>query len=103
MTTPNHVIKTFSGSVKGLLKQTETGKNYFSFQSIPYGKSLVGEKRFKDPEPVEPWNDTFDATKEGDAAYQFDIWRPDPKITGGDNCLSLNVYSPNVIFFFVCN
>lgn len=96
MNGPNPVIKTLSGSVEGLIKNTEAGKKYFSFQHIPYAKPLQGEGRFKDPQPVEPWTNTLDATKEGAAAYQFDIWRPDPVLTGGDNCLALNVYSPNV-------
>lgn len=92
----NSIIKTLSGPVKGLIKNTDTGKEYFSFQHIPYAKRLEGEWRFKDPRPVETWTETLDATKEGDASYQFDIWRPDPVLTGGDNCLALNVYSPNV-------
>lgn len=90
------VIKTLSGPVKGLVKSTEKGKKYFSFQHIPYARPLEGANRFKDPQPVQPWTNVLDVTKEGDAAYQFDIWRTDPVLTGGDNCLALNVYSPNV-------
>lgn len=97
MNASSPVIKTLSGPVKGLIKSTDTGKKYFAFHHIPYAKPLeAGAGRFKDPQPVQSWTSTLDATKEGDAAYQFDIWRADPVLTGGDNCLALNVYSPNV-------
>ncbi|XP_063701626.1 esterase B1-like [Culicoides brevitarsis] len=96
MQTQNPVVATLSGPVKGLIKQTDTSKRYFSFQGIPYAEPLHGEFRFKAPRPVKKWSETLDATRESDISYQFDIWRPDPMLTGGDNCLNLNIYTPNI-------
>lgn len=97
MSVTNLIVKTKSGPVKGLKKETDIGKEYYSFQHIPYAKQPVGQLRFKDPEPVEPWTEVVDATKEGPPAYSYDMFLPSgAAFVGGDNCLALNVYTPNV-------
>lgn len=100
MSGSNSIVKTNYGPVKGQVKKTELGKEYFSFQNIPYVKQPIGELRFKDPQPIEPWIDVLDATKEGPACYNFDVFRPNgPELIGGDNCLGLNVFTPTVRIF----
>ncbi|VEN56833.1 unnamed protein product [Callosobruchus maculatus] len=70
------------------------GKDYhdglfYSFLGIPYAKPPIGERRFKAPEPVEPWKGVKDATKRGAECPQF------MAVTFGneDNCLNLNVFT----------
>lgn len=92
------VVQTNSGPVKGLLKRTEFGNNYYSFQHIPYVQQSV-EESFKDPKPVKPWNDVLDCTHEGSPAYSYDHFLPEgTRYMGGDNCLGVNVFTPDVIY-----
>uniref|UniRef100_A0A336M9J9 Carboxylic ester hydrolase n=1 Tax=Culicoides sonorensis TaxID=179676 RepID=A0A336M9J9_CULSO len=87
------IIHTKSGPIQGLLKKSELGDNYYSFERIPYAKAPIGELRFKAPVPIDPWNETLDASKEGPiphcAKNHFDL----PE---SEDCLNLNVYSKNI-------
>lgn len=48
----------------------------------------------KDPQPAEPWVGIKDATKEGNVSYQRSF--PSGEIQGDEDCLFLNVYTPQV-------
>lgn len=50
------------GAVKGAHKTSVLGRNYFSFQTIPYMKAPIGKLRFRDPQPPEKWSEPLDAT-----------------------------------------
>uniref|UniRef100_A0A336KGN9 Carboxylic ester hydrolase n=1 Tax=Culicoides sonorensis TaxID=179676 RepID=A0A336KGN9_CULSO len=93
------IIQTSYGLVKGLQKQNFYNKSYYAFYAIPYAQQPTGEHRFSDARPLEPWTGTLDATKVGDASWNFDRLNPNPadkKIIGSDNCLHLNVYLPEL-------
>lgn len=91
------IVATFTGPVKGKIAKNDVGKEYYSFQHIPYVKKLEGEWRFKDPRPIEKWTEVLDCTEEGPAAYQLDIADPQgPKWIVDDNCLGINVFTPQV-------
>ena len=87
------IVATGVGSLEGFEKD-----GVRVFRGIPYAKPPVGERRFRAPEPVEPWTGVRDATKYGPAAHQpplmlaalpgFDIG---PQ---SEDCLYLNVYAP---------
>ncbi len=48
---------------------------------------------FQDPIPVKPWTGVLDATKEGPACFQNNLLTG---VTAGqEDCLVLNVYTPN--------
>lgn len=49
---------------------------------------------FKDPQPPEPWEGIRDATKEGAICYQRDFLSFETQ--GSEDCLFLNVYTPQV-------
>jgi carboxylesterase type B len=52
---------------------------------------------FQDPIPAQPWTGVLDATKEGPACFQNDLLSG---ITAGqEDCLVLNVYTPNVMIY----
>lgn len=94
-TTP--IVKTNYGQVRGVVKVTDDGKQYNSFQGIFYATQPRGDLRFRDPTPLEPWDDIFDATKEGQVAYNYDLYSVvGAPFTGGDDCLTLNVYTPDL-------
>nr|CAH7738335.1 unnamed protein product [Callosobruchus chinensis] len=77
------------GTLKGKQGKDYRDGNYYSFLGIPYAKPPIGERRFKAPEPVEPWKGVKDATQRGAECPQYMI------VTFGkeDNCLNLNVFT----------
>ena len=83
-------VTTPLGKIKGIQK-----KNHFEFLGIRYGKPPVGELRYAEPQPVEKWDDVYDATRYAPIAPQ--IWQDDPPIEleESEDCLFLNVYTPN--------
>lgn len=97
MSTSTTIVKTKSGPVKGITKETDLKKVYHSFQHIPYAQKPIGELRFRDPKSVLPWTETIDCTKEGPPAKSLDIFLPDgPKVVGSEDCLGVNVFTPDV-------
>ncbi|KYN16377.1 PREDICTED: juvenile hormone esterase-like [Trachymyrmex cornetzi] len=67
---------------------------YFAFRGIPYAKPPVGELRFKDPVPAEPWFGERDASKYGNIAVQVELVTH--KVIGNEDCLYLNVYTTKI-------
>ncbi|XP_063545596.1 juvenile hormone esterase-like isoform X2 [Cydia strobilella] len=80
------------GELQGRVVESPSGKAYYSFQGIPYAKPPLGTLRFQAPQPLEPWDGVRDATSEGNISAQikFDMFE------GDENCLYLNVYTPNI-------
>ncbi|XP_063826869.1 juvenile hormone esterase-like isoform X2 [Ostrinia nubilalis] len=70
-------------------------KTYYSFKGIPYAAPPVGNLRFKAPQPPIPWDGVRDAKKFGDICYQFN-YLTQTRENGSEDCLYLNVYSPNL-------
>ncbi|XP_031783698.1 esterase E4 [Nasonia vitripennis] len=81
-------VRTSLGRIKGSLMNTRLNKTIFTFRGVRYGKSPEGERRFKQAEPVDAWNDVFDASKEGPSCPLPAA----PDFTSED-CLRLNVYT----------
>ena len=91
------VVNTPLGPVKGLkLENQQTGKPLYEFRGIRYGKPPVGPLRFKQPVPVEKWEDTLDATTFGAACPQFinEMMADFKPRKMSEDCLFLNVYVP---------
>ncbi|GAB6026531.1 hypothetical protein CHUAL_012953 [Chamberlinius hualienensis] len=81
-----------NGKVKGRLLTSYDGRPFRAFQSIPYGKSTDGARRFKPPESVDDWEGVFDATEIGEECAQFNFMTRG--IDGNEDCLTINVYTP---------
>lgn len=88
------VATTFSGKVKGVKKTTILGDDYFCFQRIPYAKPPIGDLRFSDPQPSDPWSQTIDGTVQTSSCIQLSsIFN---SIVGDEDCLFLNIYTKNL-------
>ncbi|MBA2933523.1 carboxylesterase family protein [Sphingomonas sp. CGMCC 1.13654] len=72
------------------------------FYSIPYAAPLTDERRFREPQPVEPWEGVRDATRPGPCPPQILPPSPPnidlsavsvPQLPDGPDYLTLNVFS----------
>ncbi|MFW9995615.1 MAG: carboxylesterase/lipase family protein [Candidatus Odinarchaeota archaeon] len=83
------IIETKHGKIKGFQKD-----DHQEFLGIRYAKPPVGKLRFQKPQPSEPWEGIYDATKYGPIAPQ--AWQDDPpiKMEESEDCLFLNIYTP---------
>ncbi|KAJ4446924.1 hypothetical protein ANN_13625 [Periplaneta americana] len=88
------IIVLKQGRLRGHRLTSRKGREIFAFQGIPYAKPPVGELRFRPPQLPEPWNGTLDATKDGSECIQGDFFNPEADIKGQEDCLYLNVYTP---------
>ncbi|GAB6029234.1 Carboxylesterase 5A [Chamberlinius hualienensis] len=90
---PIVTLKSINSVVQGSTFVSYDGRPFNAFRGIPFGKPTSGELRFKPPQPVESWAGIFDANVSGGSCPQFDKLRG---ISGSEDCLHLNVYSPKV-------
>nr|AII21980.1 odorant degrading enzyme CXE3 [Sesamia inferens] len=90
-------VKVQQGWLSGELVETVTGDGkYYSFKGIPYAQPPVGKLRFKAPQPPLPWEGVRKATEHGPKSPQKCIFT-EAIIPGSEDCLFLNVYSPDIM------
>ncbi|XP_077983964.1 para-nitrobenzyl esterase-like [Glandiceps talaboti] len=92
-------VETRVGPVQGVSDDFQ-GKNLTIFRGIPYAKPPVGRLRFRPPVPVEPWQDTLNATEYGDICPQSEsaIAASVALLSHtrmSEDCLTLDIYSPD--------
>lgn len=68
--------------------------SFDAFLGVPYAKPPVKELRFQAPQPPEPWEGARPALDHGPDSLQHDFMLR--KVAGREDCLYLNVYSPQV-------
>ncbi len=84
------VVRTSGGLVRG--ERTDLGRQ---FLGITYAEPPVGRLRWKEPQPVRPWQGVRDATAFGNRCVQGASWDPGyGKQTLTEDCLDVNVYVP---------
>ncbi|XP_046451699.1 venom carboxylesterase-6-like [Daphnia pulex] len=84
------------GEVRGSKMISSSRRSFFAFRGIPYAKSPVGELRFKDPVPVDPWfGNILDASREESPCIQYNGMLQ--KFMGVEDCLTLNIYTHNLV------
>lgn len=84
------IIETTAGRIEGVRTATHE-----YFRGIPYAQPPVGDLRFRAPIAAPAWNGVRQATQFGPAAAQNKSLLPGMESgPQGDDCLSLNVYTP---------
>ena len=83
------IVDTDKGPVQGLRIQLEDDMGSVDrFLGIPFAKPPVGDLRFKHPEPNEPWEGIYNATKLTQECVQTGLF------SYSEDCLYLDVYRP---------
>jgi len=96
----NPVLNIAGGSIKGV--ETAT-KGVIAYKGIPFAAPPVGDLRWKEPQPVVPWEGVKVADTYGDAACQTTWdpnsfygreWRASGSVPFTEDCLYLNIWTP---------
>ncbi|KAF2902649.1 hypothetical protein ILUMI_03534 [Ignelater luminosus] len=89
-------VRLEQGVLRGKYRQTWNEKTFNSFTSIPYAQPPVGKLRFKPPVPSGSWDGVLDATQVAPICPQIDIFQGETDAKGDEDCLYLNVYTPQL-------
>ncbi|XP_023935687.2 esterase FE4-like [Bicyclus anynana] len=87
-------VEITDGILEGTEEKNKYGDSYFSFKGIPYAEPPLGDLRFKAPQKPKPWKGVRPAKEFGPICYQYDVYNK--KIHGSEDCLYLNVYTPEL-------
>ncbi|XP_030378452.1 venom carboxylesterase-6 isoform X2 [Scaptodrosophila lebanonensis] len=84
------------GWLVGRHLSSHNGRHMRAFMGVPYALPPVGELRFKSPVPQPGWEGERLAVKDAAICMQRDPFRRDMLIEGSEDCLYLNVYTPEI-------
>lgn len=92
------VIKTDAGQISGALNATG---DVYAFKGIPFAAPPLGNLRWKEPQPVKPWDGVRKCASFGPSPMQakpapFSMWSEEfliPKEPIDEDCLYLNVWT----------
>nr|CAD7410125.1 unnamed protein product [Timema cristinae] len=95
------------GTLRGQSVISSYGMTYYSFLGIPFAQPPIGDLRFKAPQDPVAWEGIRNATTFGSSCTQISQQFPSTRdrttfgsnwlqedITGSEDCLYLNVYTP---------
>nr|CAH7760407.1 unnamed protein product [Callosobruchus chinensis] len=70
--------------------RSSLGRRYYAFQDVPFAMPPLGKRRFKEPQPIQPWKGVYNATESTKLCTQ----KLANKMIGEEDCLYLNIYTP---------
>ncbi|CAH0400668.1 unnamed protein product [Chilo suppressalis] len=89
--------RTETGWVCGARRRAVSGSEYASFLAVPYAKQPLGELRFQELLPAEPWDNIREAKVEGPVCPQTDVFYGRIKTASGgmsEACIHANIHVP---------
>ncbi len=91
------LVQTQAGPVQGLVNEAN---DVVSFKGIPYADPPVGDLRWKEPQPLTPWEEVRDASEFcasciQNRAYSREPWTEEFMVQNdiSENCLFLNIWT----------
>ena len=66
-----------------------------AYLGVPYAASTAGVNRWRPPQPAAQWGSVLDATRTPVNCPSVSFFGSTPSISGDENCLTLNVWTPN--------
>lgn len=69
---PDIIINTTHGRMRGI----DEGYSY-AFLGVPFAKPPVGDLRLRDPQPMDPWDDIYEANEKSPGCMQVCVQPPD--------------------------
>lgn len=92
----NPVLKTEIGDVQGFTMKTIGGRDIYAFEGVPFAEPPIGRLRFRNPVPKKWSSGIINSVPTGNKnCIQTDLSRFFA-VTGDEDCLYLNVYTPEV-------
>ena len=97
-TAENLKVRIDDGKIVGRYLTSINGRGIRGFLGLPYAAPPVGELRFKAPKKPTPWlQNVLLAHNESPMCTQTNLFdRAEKRVKGQEDCLYLNVYTPNV-------
>ncbi|AYY14861.1 carboxylesterase [Actinobacteria bacterium YIM 96077] len=83
---PDTKVRTDAGYVRGYATE-----DHLVFKGVPYAAPPTGDRRFRAPQPVQPWSAVRDATEPASKCAQTTRWEGS---VGSEDCLYLNIHVP---------
>ncbi|HEY6805643.1 MAG TPA: carboxylesterase family protein [Pyrinomonadaceae bacterium] len=89
------IVNTKSGQLRGVTRRSGGGAE---FLGIPFALPPVGDLRWHEPQPVQPWKGIRDASTFGSPCAQAVLgdWNLHDSQTSKEDCLYLNVITPEL-------
>lgn len=89
------MVQIKQGTLRGSADSSRGGREFLSFQGIPYAAPPVNQLRFKEAQPHPGWEGERDATYLRDVCPQASFSSP-KTYWGNEDCLFLNIYTPQL-------
>ncbi|KAF2886939.1 hypothetical protein ILUMI_19235 [Ignelater luminosus] len=86
------------GVLRGQFLTTSNNRKISAFTAIPYAEPPVGDLRFEPPRPSSPWRGILNASQSHPICPQMWAVPGNSDYQGDENCLYLNVYTPQQEF-----
>lgn len=84
------VVSTANGFLEGRIEQ-----GLAVYRGVPFAEPPVGERRWREPKPVQPWTGVRSADAFAPACPQLGVSMPgEPEPPTSEDCLYLNIWTP---------
>ncbi|PAV74288.1 hypothetical protein WR25_24828 [Diploscapter pachys] len=88
-------VETEQGAIKGQVFETDEGIRAEAYKGIPFAEPPVGDLRWRLPVEKKSWRGVRDALNYSSACIQFHDFGYKIKYNQSEDCLYLNVFTPN--------